>query len=49
MQRRGYLIISSKDFFKRMDHINNAISSLTLDQFLELIKDVYLAIFTLDI
>ena len=49
MRYKGYLIASSRDFFKQMDHITNAISSLTLDQFLELIKDIYLAAFVLDI
>ena len=49
MRRKGYLITSSRDFFKRMDHVTNTISSLILDQFLELIEDVRLAAFTLDI
>ena len=48
MQHRGYLIASSRDFFKRMDHITNTISSLTPDQFLELVEDVHLAAFTLN-
>jgi hypothetical protein len=48
MQYKGYLIASSRDFFKRIDYITNAIGSLILDKFLELIKDVYLAAFILD-
>ena len=48
MQRRGYLIASNRDFFERMDHITDAISPLTPDQFLELVEDVRLAAFTLD-
>ena len=32
-----------------MDYITDAISSLTLDQFLELVKDVRLAAFILDV
>jgi len=31
IQYRGYLIASNRDFFKRMDHITNAISSLIPD------------------
>ena len=31
MRHKGYLIASSRDFFKQMDHITNAIGSLTLD------------------
>ena len=48
MRCKGYLIASSRDFFKRIDHITDAIGSLTLDQFLELIKDVRLTAFILD-
>jgi len=32
-----------------MDYVTDAIGSLTLDQFLELVKDVCLAAFTLDV
>jgi len=31
MRYKGYLIASSRDFFKRMDYVTNAISSLILD------------------
>ena len=31
-----------------MDYVINTIGSFTLDQFLELVEDVYLAAFTLD-
>ena len=31
MRRRGYLISPSSDFFKRMDYVTDAISSLTPD------------------
>ena len=48
MQRRGYLITSSRDFFEWIDYITDIISSLTLDQFLELIKDIRLVAFILD-
>ena len=49
MRRKGYLIASSRDFFKWMDYITDAIGSLILDQFLELVKDVHLAAFILDV
>jgi hypothetical protein len=48
MRYKGYLITSSRDFFKQIDYITNTISSLIPDQFLELIKDVRLAAFILD-
>ena len=48
MQYRGYLIASNRDFFKRMDYITDTISPLTPNQFLKLIKNVYLAAFTLN-
>jgi len=31
MQHKGYLITSSRDFFKQMDHVTNAIGSFILD------------------
>jgi hypothetical protein len=31
IQHKGYLIASSRDFFKQIDHITNAISSLIPD------------------
>ena len=31
MRRKGYLIASSRDFFERMDHVTDAIGSLTPD------------------
>ena len=49
MWRKGYLITSSRDFFEQIDHVTDTIGSLILDQFLELIKDVCLAAFILDV
>ena len=31
MRRKGYLIASSRDFFKRIDYVTDAIGSLILD------------------